>query len=130
MSTKIGNFTVTSTGNKSITGLTFMPNHIDFYMAQKPSTTENFARYASGSANGNNQMAHSIFQDGTGGKTQSYTDRCINHKNRISGSIVDVLTASFVSFDNNGGGVYGFTINVSALDATEASGKIYYVARD
>jgi len=128
MATKISNFSVLSTGDKAITGLTFMPNHVDFYMAQKSGVTENFAHLSTGSANGVAQMAHSVFQDTTAGKTQSYFDRCINHKSRVSGAITDVLTAAFVSFDDNGSGVYGFTINVSVL--ADLPQKIYYIARD
>lgn len=128
MATKISNFTVNATGSTSISGLTFMPNHIDFFVVQKSGTTENFAHYSTGAANGTTQMAHSVFQDTTSGKTQSYFDRCINHKNRLGGVIQDAITATFTSFDDNGGGVYGFTINVTVLN--DSPQKVYYIARD
>lgn len=128
MATRIGNFTVVSTGTKAITNLTFMPTHIDFYLAQKPSTSEAFTHYSTGSANGMTQMAHSVFQDSSGGRTQSYFDRCINHKSRIGGVIQDAITGTFTSFDDNGSGVFGFTIEITSL--ADSPQKIYFVARD
>lgn len=127
MATKIGNFSVISTGSKSVVGIPFLPTEIDFWMAQKSGTTENFTHLAYGTADGTNQMAHCAFQDTSSGKTQSYTDRCINHKSRVGGVVSDVLTATFTSFDDNGGGNYGFTINVTTL--ADSPQKVYFKAR-
>jgi hypothetical protein len=127
MATKISNFSVTSTGSKSITGVPFPVAEIEFWLAQKPGTTENFAHISNGFADGTTQMAHCVFQDTTGGKTQSYTDRCVNHKSRIGGVIGDAISATYTSSDDNGGGDYGFTINVTALN--DGTQKIYYKAR-
>lgn len=127
MATKISNFSKGSTGNASVTGLTFLPNYIEFWIGQKTNTSETFTHYSTGCANGTSQMAHSIFQDITGGKTESFFNRCINHKNRVSGTITDIITATFVSFDDNGSGDYGFTVNFTAVDANY---KIYFIARD
>lgn len=127
MATKISNFSVGSTGNKSVTGLTFLPNHIEFVIAQKISTTENFSHYSVGCANGFTQMAHSIFQDGSGGRTESYFNRCLNHINRVGGNLTDIIVATFVSFDNKGGGDYGFTLNFTAADPNY---RIYFIAKD
>lgn len=126
MATKISNFTVGSTGNKSITGLTFLPTELDFWIAQKTGTTESFAHLSVGATNGTSQTAHSMLQDTTGGKTESYFDRCVYHLNRVSGTVSGVLSASFVSFDNNGGGDYGFTLNFTAADSGY---KVYFRAR-
>lgn len=127
MATKISNFSVGSTGNKTVTGILFMPSSLEFVIAQKTSVNETFAHYSSGSSNGTSQMAHSIFQDASGGKTESYFNRCLNHINRVSGTLTDVVVATFVSFDNNGGGDYGFTLNFTVADPNY---KIYFIARD
>lgn len=123
MATKIGNFSVTSTGSKSVTGIPFLAQRIRFYAAQKSGTSEAFAHLSIGDADGNNQMAHSIADS-----TQSFFDRCVHHRSKVSGTWQDVLVATFTSVDDNGGGDYGFTINVSTL--ANGPQKIYYVAED
>lgn len=123
MATKIGNFSVTSTGNKSITGIPFLAQRIRFYVSQKSGTSETFQHLSIGDADGTNQMAHSIAD-----VTQSFFDRVIHHRSKVSGTWQDVLIATHSSMDDNGGGDYGFTINVSML--ANYPQKIYYVAED
>lgn len=125
MEPKISNFSVGSTGNKSVTGLLFLPKSIDFWIAQKTGVTENFVHYSAGSCTSTKQMAHSIFWDSSGGKTCSYFDRCVNHLTRESGVITEKIKATWVSFDDNGGGDFGFTLNFTAADANF---KIYFKA--
>lgn len=123
MATKISNFSVTSTGNKSITGIPFLAQRIRFYVAQKPSTAEAFAHFSLGDADGTNQMAHSIADS-----TQSFFDRCIHHRSKVGGVWQDVLTGSLTSIDDNGGGDYGFTVNISTL--ANGPQRVYFVAED
>ncbi len=123
MATKISNFSITSTGSKSATGVPFLPQRIRFYVAQKSGTSEAFAHLSLGDADGTNQMAHCIADS-----TQSFFDRCIHHRSKVAGVWTDVLTATFTSFDDNGGGDYGFTINVSTL--ANGPQKVYFVAED
>lgn len=123
MATKISNFSVTSTGNKSIAGIPFLAQRVRFYVAQKSGVSEAFAHISIGDADGATQMAHSI-----GDSTQSFFDRCVHHRSKVGGVWQDVLIATFTSFDDNGGGDYGFTINVSTL--ANGPQKIYFVAED
>lgn len=111
-----GTFSQGSNTNTSITGLTFLPNYLRFTISQKLSTTQNFVHFSQGWTNGTNSSCHSIFQDATGSSTKAYTNRCINHLDR-SGTINEIIKATFVSFDTNGGGDFGFTLNFTASDA-------------
>lgn len=124
MEPKISNFTPIGTGNKSVSGIPFLPKRVSFYMAQGPSSPDTVAHYSHGEMTSTKQMAHSIYADTTGGKTVSSFAKCVSHLKRVSGTITETTTATFVSFDNNGGGDYGFTLNFSANDGT----KIYFVA--
>lgn len=126
MATKISNFSQGATGNASIAGVPFLPTSVEFYVAQKTSTTENFAHYSSGVCNGLTQMAHSIYWDSTGGSTKSFFDRSVHHMNRVAGTLTDIIRAEWVSFDTNGGGDFGFTLHFTAADANY---KIYFIAR-
>lgn len=123
----LGSFAKGSTGNASVTGLSFLPSKVTFYIGARAGTTETDNRWSMGAMDGNAQFAISTFRDATGARTKNYTDRCINHFQRDSGTIVEKLVATFVSFDNNGGGDYGFTVNFSAANSSysiffEASG--------
>lgn len=114
----IGSFAKGSPGNASVTGLSFLPSMVKFYIGARAGTTEVDNRFSIGSMDGNNQVAISTFRDATGARTKTYTNRCINHFQRDSGNIVEKLVATFVSFDNNGGGDFGFTVNFSAANSS------------
>ena len=112
-----GTFSQGSTGNASLTGLTFLPKYLRFTISGRFGTTETVVQFSTGNTDGTNQSAHSIFQDTTSSRSKAYTNRCVNHFQRVSGSITEKLVATFVSFDNNGGGSYGFTLNFTAADS-------------
>ena len=117
MSYAIGSFSHGTTGDASIAGLDFMPSGIRFTVGGRYGTTETVVCLSDGFTDGNNQVANSIYQDSTGSRTKSYTNRCINHFKRVSGIITERIVATFVSFDNNGGGDYGFTVNFTVADS-------------
>lgn len=100
--------TTSSTGNRSLTGLGFQPAYIRLTVAQKNGTSETFIHKSEGFTDGTNQGCTSIFWDSTGGKTVSFTDRVIDHINRVSGTLTDVIVATIVSLDAD-----GFTLNFS-----------------
>lgn len=124
MEPKISNFTPVSPGNVTISGIPFMPRIIHFYVAQRP-TTDNVSHYSYGCMTSSKQMTHSTFFDSTPpGKTVSSFSKCVSHLNRVSGVITETVSATRVSFNDNGGGDYGFTLNFSAADGT----RVYFVA--
>lgn len=116
MSYQVGSFTQGSTGNTSITGLTFLPAGVHFTISSRFNTDETINTFSVGFTDGTRQKAHSTFRDGTGAKTRAYTDRCINHFKRNT-NIDNDIVATIVSFDNNGGGDFGFTLNFTAADS-------------
>lgn len=116
MSYAAGTFSQGSTGNTSITGLTFLPIGVRFTISGRYNTNETINTFSVGFTDGTNQSAHSTFRDSTGAKTKAYTNRCINHFKRNT-NIDEQIVATYVSFDNNGSGDYGFTLNFSAADS-------------
>lgn len=116
-----GTFTTNSTtGDRVITGLGFQPSYIRLTVCQKYNTTESFVHKSEGFTDGTRQDCNSIYWDSTGGKSISYSDKVINHINRVSGNLTDVIVATLVSFDAD-----GFTLNFSA---TLASYKVFIEA--
>lgn len=117
MGYQITSFSRGTTGNASVTGLTFLPAYLRFTISSRSGTNETTVMLSTGFTDGNLNKSHSIFQDTTGARSRYYTDRCVSHLTRVSGSITEKIAASFVSFDNNGGGDYGFTLNFTAADS-------------
>lgn len=112
--------TSNTTGNKILAGLGFQPSYIRFTLGQKTGTSETFVHQSEGSTDGTNQRCVSVYWDSTGGKSVEFTDRLINHINRVTGTLTDVIKATFVSFDAD-----GFTIN---FNATTTGYHVHYEA--
>lgn len=117
MAVKRGSFTIGSTGNVQVVGLTFLPTNVDFFMSGRFGTDETREQYSNGGMTSANQNVDALFDDSTGKRSRSFTDRCINLYERVSGNITGKVVATYVSFDSNGGGDFGFTINASAADS-------------
>lgn len=117
----IGWFTKATPGSISKTGLGFKPKKVTFTLAQKTSTTENFAHLSYGVACEQEvdeepvivQFCHSIESavDSNVGATKTFTDRCINHLYPSGGGAVNNVMASVTSMDAD-----GFTINYTGAD--------------
>lgn len=109
MSFATGVFTTpTLTGNKALTGLGFQPSYMRFTLGQKTGTNQTYAHLSEGSTDGTNSQSVSIFQDTTGGQSLETSTLVIDHMDRVSGTIGEIIKATFVSFDAN-----GFTLNFS-----------------
>lgn len=122
-------FTIGSAGNKSVSGIPFLPTELEFYISQKFNTPEDDVAHLSiGYADGTTQHAHSILADSTGNHTRVSKTKCLTHYIRVAGALTKTLEASFVSFDDNGGGDYGFTVNATA-GATNSNYQIHFKAR-
>lgn len=117
MAHHIGSFSHGSNNNAAITGIPFLPTLVEFHIGGRSGTNETRIQRSDGNMDGANQTCISIFHDSSGSRTRTYTNRCINHFERVSGTITEKIVATFVSFDNNGGGVYGFTVNFTASDS-------------
>lgn len=98
-----------STGNRPLTGLGFQPTYLRLTLGQKTSTSEAFVHQSEGSTDGTNQRCVAAFWDSTGGKSVEFTNKLVNHINRVSGTLTDVITATIVSLDAD-----GFTLNFGA----------------
>lgn len=102
--------TGSTTGNKSYTGFGFKPSYARFTLSQKTGTTEGFIHFSQGWTDGTNSSCHSIFQDATSSQSKEFTNQVISHWNRVSGTLTEVIAATFVSFDAD-----GLTLNFSAI---------------
>lgn len=107
--------------NRSLTGLGFQPQELELTLCQKTSTSETFVHLSEGSTDGTNQRCVAVFSDSSGDKSFESTSRLINHMNRVSGAITDVIKATIVSFDAD-----GFTLNFSA---TTTGYHVHFKAR-
>lgn len=125
MKAEIGTFSTGSTGHVSVTGLTVLPVYLKFTLSGRFNTTETIVQFSTGFTEGTKNKAHSIFQDSTGSRSKAYSDRCINHFQRVAGTITEQIVATWVSFDTNGGGDFGFTLNFTAADSNY---QIYFEA--
>lgn len=118
MSVKAGSFSVGVTGNSSVVGLTFLPTEITFRLGPVTGVTDtSLIGKCDGWTTATNQSYDSVYRDGTGPEQMAGIDKCIRLRRRVSGVMQDRVAASFVSFDNNGSGDYGFTLNFTAADA-------------
>lgn len=114
---KIGSFSNGATGNVPVGGCTSLPTYLRFTVCGRSGTNETVTMYSSGFTDGNLNKAFSIYQDSTGSRSRYFNDRCVSHLNRVTGTITEIINASWVSFDNNGGGDFGFTLNFTAANS-------------
>lgn len=101
--------TPVSTGSTSLTGFGFQPNEVEIELCQKTSTAEAFVHYSSGSADGTRQGCVSIYSDATSSQSKESNAKIISHWNRVTGTLTEVIAATFTSFDAD-----GVTLNFSA----------------
>jgi len=127
VSVKVGSFTPSATGNVSVSGLSFLPTNVIFSAGPRFNTTETVIKYCRGWMTANNQSYDSLYQDSTGSRSKGGTDKSIVVWDRVSGTITDKVVGTFVSFDNNGGGDFGFTMNFTAADSNY---QVRYIASD
>lgn len=110
MSRLVGGATITGSGNVAFTGVGFQPNYIRITLSQKG--TDSQGHISVGCSDGTNQLVHSTYSDTTGSKTVRSTSKIVSHYERVSGTITEVINASFVSFDAD-----GFTLNIATGNA-------------
>lgn len=113
MQAKVFSITATGTGNQSYTGLPFLPKAIIFFgsiISTNPTVQQR--AFVGASDDAMVQRAMSAFGDSTGRESERSSSDTLIIPNRATN--IDIqFKASMVSYDNNGGGVYGFTINQS-----------------
>lgn len=127
MSVKAGSFSPGATGDVVITGLTFLPTELVIRMGNATSADDtSVISRCDGWCTGANQSYDSFFHDSTGVKQGRGTDKTVRYMRRVSGTITDIVVGTFVSFDDNGGGNYGFTLNFTAVNANY---QVRYIAR-
>lgn len=109
---ELASFTFIGTGSQSVTGLTALPKALLLWLSQK-NATDNLIRWNFGATDGTISMIDSIFGDATSSKTVKSTSKPYSAYDRSGGTIQEQESATFTSFDNNGGGVFGFTFNIA-----------------
>lgn len=128
MAVERGSFLATPSGNNtfSLNGA-FTPTFIDFWVGPRDATTEsvNMASFGNVDITNDNATWQSNFTDGTGsqtkaGKGTSTGSSCLQHYNRVSGTITKILDLTFVS-----AGAGTFTVN---LGTANGSYRIYFKA--
>lgn len=120
--------TLTGTGNQQYNpGWSSMPRFIEITLSQEGTGADTVTRFATGWSDGTNNRCDAIYQDSSGSKTEKSTTKCIVGWSRVSGTITKTLEASLVSFDNLGGGQYGYTLNQNiCTEAFQVSVKGYF----
>lgn len=127
MAVKAGSFTPNATGNLTVDNLTFLPTRLFFRVGAPTSSTDTTTTMrCDGWCTASNQSYDTIFEDASGRWSKAGTDKCIYTVKR-SGTVVDGTVATWVDFHNNGGGNYGFTINLTSFDSGR---QIRYMADD
>lgn len=113
MSFFCGNSTLPgSTGNQAFTGFGFQPAFVIITIGKSGSGTDATLNYSEGTADGTRQSVRSMYSDTTGAKTDKSNTKCVSHMKRVSGTIVEQVAASLVSFDAD-----GLTLNFTATDS-------------
>lgn len=111
MSTFTGGLTFSSTGSSiSYTGVGFQGNDLQLTVGGKSGNSA-VTQISIGNADGTRQNCISAFGDATSHKSTRVNTHCIQHYERVSGTITKVLEASFVSFDAD-----GFTLNITVAN--------------
>lgn len=118
--------TLSGSGNQSYTGLTALPTFLELTVSQEGVGTDAITSFTTGWADGTNQRTDTTYGDTSGGMTAKFTNQILTVYRRVSGTITKVFEASLVSFDNNGGGDYGFTLNqTTSTQSFQTSVKAY-----
>jgi hypothetical protein len=103
----ISGATLSTTGNKAVTGLGFRPRLVEFEVLPTTSTTETID--GSGAMTASNQFFRSVFVGASARRRVSTTSNCFGWTNATTSQ----LLAAYVSLDDD-----GFTVNVSVADST------------
>lgn len=115
MSVKAGSFTPTGTGNATLDNLTFLPTRLFLRLGAPTGSTDTTTTTRSdGWCTASNQSYDSFFEDATGRSQKAGTDKLICLQKRVSGTITDAITGTFVDFHQNTPTNFGFTLNFAA----------------
>lgn len=117
---ELGSFTPTPTGNKTLNlAGTETPSYIDFWVGPRNATTETVDMVSIGSVDITNGNAtwQSNYSDTTGQQTKngfgsSTGSSCLQHYNRVAGTISKIIDLTFVSAASG-----AFTVNVGTANA-------------
>ena len=95
------NATLSSTGTNTLTGFPFQPVGAIITVSSK-NGSDGTVNFSEGTCDGTHQSVRSIFQDASGSKSIRSNTKCVSHYERVSGTISEVLAASFSSFTSDG----------------------------
>jgi hypothetical protein len=97
-----GQITLDSSGTGVSFNLGGRPNWIKFRVGQKAGTTETCSHVCLGQCDGLYQYCTSTYSDTSGATTVDSDTKVVSHRERVSGTITEVLQASFNSFYASG----------------------------
>ncbi len=113
MSNFFGGFTIVNTGVQTYSGVGFQGTEIEFFCGSKNGSSTSVDQQLIGSVDSTSyNQAKTWFRDSTGFKYIEYTDRCISVWERVSGTLTEVIRASFHSWTAD-----GFKLNVTTANA-------------
>lgn len=118
MSNQLIAFTITSTGLKTITGVGFNPNDLEFYAAAKNGDASQLSVDMGQVDSAGNQFCKLDYYGATSYASTSHTDKCLRVREHSGGAWTDVLVLTFDSYITD-----GFKVNV----ATYNGGSAYQV---
>lgn len=108
MSFYTGRFTISSTGLQTFTLGSFQPA----WAILRSAGVNVRIQFCEGALDGTRQNCESFYSDGSGSQGFDTNTKCLSMYDRVSGSITEVLSASFSSFGISSG-TGNITLNVS-----------------
>lgn len=115
MANKLISFTVASTGIKTITGMGFNPNDLEFFAAAKNGAASQLSVVSGQVDSAGNQFSKSDYYGPTSYTSNSSASECFHIREHTGGTWVDVLVFSFDSYITD-----GFKINVTTYNGGSA----------
>lgn len=117
-----GSFSVGATGTFSISGLTALPTKVNLRASAIDANNESTqARFCDGVATDVFKSVDSILSNSNGFWSRRYRNsnaRCLIMYATPAGTFSIVCEIKHISFDNNGGGDYGWTFEVLTYNGT------------
>lgn len=118
---ELGSFANGSTGNTTLTlNGTEIPAYVDFWVGPRSGTTEtsNLRSFGAVDITNGNATWQSNFTDGTGSQTKngsggSTTSSCLQHWNRVAGTLTKIIDIKFVSAASG-----SLTLNIVTANAS------------
>lgn len=114
MSYYVGNGSYGSTGSKTLSSIGFTPVGCRITIGAKGSSEASVMHLSAGFADGVGQYVESTYADSSTWSSKFSSSKCVSHWAKVSGTLTEVISATFTSFSASNGG--SATFNFTAVD--------------